>query len=95
MPFGLCNATATFQRLMAPALTRVIEKNGNLSICCVDDVVKSTPTFQDHIDCLDKCLHEKGRTEVKSMEMPKLEGLNKTPWENGGQVWHQTRSRRS
>ena len=36
MPFGLCNATATFQRLMAQALTRVTKKYGNLVMCYVD-----------------------------------------------------------
>ena len=52
MPFGLCNATATFQRLMAQALTRVTKKNGNLVMCYVDDVVIATPTLEDHIDRL-------------------------------------------
>ena len=54
MPFGLCNATATFQRLMAQALTRVTKKYGNLVMCYVDDVVIATPTLEDHIDRLDK-----------------------------------------
>ena len=54
MPFGLCNATATFQRLMAQALTRVTKKYGNLVMCYVDDVVIATPTLEDHIDWLDE-----------------------------------------
>ena len=54
MPFGLCNATATFQRLMAQALTRVTKKYGILEMCYVDDVVIATPTLQDHIDWLDE-----------------------------------------
>ena len=54
MPFGLCNATATFQRLMAQALTRVTKKYGNLVMCYVDDVVIETPTLEDHIDRLDE-----------------------------------------
>ena len=54
MPFGLCNATATFQRLMAQALTRVTKKYRNLVMCYVDDVVIATPTLEDHIDRLDE-----------------------------------------
>ena len=54
MPFGLCNATATFQRLMAHASTRVTKKYGNLVMCYVDDVVIATPTLEDHIDRLDE-----------------------------------------
>ena len=54
MPFGLCNATATFQRLMAQALTRVTKKYGNLVTCYVDDVVIATPNLEDHIDWLDE-----------------------------------------
>ena len=54
MPFGLCNATATFQRLMAQALTSVTKKYGNLIMCNVDDVVIATPTLEDHIERLDE-----------------------------------------
>ena len=54
MPFGLCNATASFQRLMAQALTRVTKKYGNLVMCYVDDVVIATPTLEDHIDRLEE-----------------------------------------
>ena len=36
MPFGLCNATTTFQRLMAHALIGVTKKYGNLVMCYVD-----------------------------------------------------------
>ena len=54
MSFGLSNATATFQRLMAQALTRVTKKYGNHVICYVDDVVIATPILADHIDRLDE-----------------------------------------
>ena len=54
MPFGLCNTTATFQRLMAQALTGITKKYGNLVMCYVDDVVIATPTLADHIDRLDE-----------------------------------------
>ena len=54
MPFGLCNATATFQRLMAKALTGVTKKYKTLVMGYVDDIVIATPTLEDHIDWLDE-----------------------------------------
>ena len=54
MPFGLCNATATFQRIMAQALTRVTKKYGKLVMGYLDDVRIATPTLADHIDRLDE-----------------------------------------
>ena len=63
MPFGLCNATATFQRLMAQALIGVTKKYGNLVMCYVDDVVIATPTIEDHIERLDEvfaCMKRSG-----------------------------------
>ena len=54
MPIILCNATATFQRLMAQALTRVMKKNGNLVMCYLDDMVIATPTLADQLDRLDE-----------------------------------------
>ena len=63
MPFGLRNATATFQRLMAQALTSVTKKYGNLIMCYVDDVVIATPTLEDHIERLEEvfsCMKQAG-----------------------------------
>ena len=60
---GLCNATATFQRLMAQVLTNVKKKYGNLIMCYVDDVVIATPTLKDHIERLDEvftCMKQAG-----------------------------------
>ena len=63
MPFGLCNATATLQQLMAQALTNVTKKYGNLIMCCVDNVVIATPTLEDHTERLDEvftCMKKAG-----------------------------------
>ena len=53
-PFGLCNATANFESLIAQALTKVTKKYRNLVMCYVDDVVIATLTLEDHIDWLDE-----------------------------------------
>ena len=54
MPFGLCNATATFQRLMAQAVTSVTKIYGILVMFYVDDVLIATPTLEDRIERLDE-----------------------------------------
>ena len=65
MPFGLCNATATFQRLMAQALTRKTKKYGNLVMCHVDDVIIAAPTLEDHIDRLEEVFGCMKRADLK------------------------------
>ena len=94
MPFGLCNATATFQRLMAHALIGVTKKYGNLVMCYVDDVVIATPTMEDHIERLDAvfaCMKRSG-LKCKPSKCEILKDSIKY-LEDGGQAWHQTRPR--
>ena len=50
MPFGLCNAPATFQRLMERCMGDM-----NLRDCLIylDDIVVFSSTFKEHIERLD------------------------------------------
>ncbi len=50
MPFGLCNATATFQRLMNRVLEGVPQSYGNVVLCYVDDILIATTTIEQHIE---------------------------------------------
>ncbi len=45
MPFGLSNATATFQRLMSKVLMDV-----HLVMCYVDNVIIATSSIEEHIE---------------------------------------------
>ena len=95
MPFGLCNATATFQRLMAHALIGVTKKYGNLIMCYVDDGVIGTPTLEDHIERLDEvfaCMKRSG-LKCKPSKCEILKDSIKIIGQNGGQARHQTGSR--
>ena len=65
MPFGLCNATATFQRLMSRVLADVTQKYGSIIMCYVDDVVIATPTINDHIDRLNKVFRKLRQAGLK------------------------------
>ena len=52
MPFGLCNASATFQRAIARALQRIVNREGSLVMAYIDDIVIATETIDDHMDRL-------------------------------------------
>ena len=49
MPFGLCNAPATFQRLMNEVLDDVI---GKFCFVYIDDVIVYSKNFQEHLEHL-------------------------------------------
>ena len=54
MPFGLCNATATFQRLMNMVLRDIKQEYGNVVLCYVDDILIATTTVEQHLEKLDQ-----------------------------------------
>ncbi len=64
MPFGLCNATATFQRLMHRAFSDIKQEYCNVVICYVDDVLIVTRTIEQPIVRLNNqvftALHQAG-----------------------------------
>ena len=49
MPFGLCNAPATFQRLMQRVLTGL---EGKMCFVFIDDILVYSQTFEEHLECL-------------------------------------------
>ena len=63
MPFGMCNASATFQRAIAGALQRIVNREGSMVMAYIDDIVIATETIEDHMDRLREvfqCLREAG-----------------------------------
>ncbi|GFT87135.1 hypothetical protein TNCV_1938251 [Trichonephila clavipes] len=60
MPFGLCNAPATFERMMDNLLRHF---KWNMCLCYLDDIIVFSETFEDHLIRLRlvlKCLQEAG-----------------------------------
>ena len=51
MPFGLCNAPATFQRLMEAVLAGLTRK---ICMVYIDDIVVFSQTFDDHLSHMDQ-----------------------------------------
>ena len=49
MPFGLCNASATFQRAIARALRKIVNREGSMAMAYIDDIVIATETVEDHM----------------------------------------------
>ena len=65
MPFGLCNATATFQRPMTKVLANVAQKYGNIVLCYVDDILIATRTEEQHLEQLQSCVYGSSRSNLK------------------------------
>ena len=53
MPFGLCNAPATFQRLMKTVLTGLRLARDKCFVC-LDDVLVVGQTFEEHLSNLEE-----------------------------------------
>ena len=63
MPFGMCNASATFQRAIARALRNIVNRESNMVMAYIDDIVIATETVEDHMARLREvfeCLREAG-----------------------------------
>ncbi len=72
MPFGLCNAPATFQRLMQKVLSGL---GGNDPFCgiFIDDIVVFSNTLEEHLGHL-RIQTEESRFEAPPREVPFCEG---------------------
>ena len=63
MPFGMCNASATFQRAITRALRNIVNREGSMVMAYIDDIVIATETVEDHMIRLREvfdCLREAG-----------------------------------
>ena len=63
MPFGLCNASAVFQRAIARALQKIVNRKSSMVMAYIDDIVIATETVEDHMARLREvfeCLREAG-----------------------------------
>ena len=64
MPFGMCNASAIFQRAIAArALRKIVNREGSMVMAYIDDIVIATETVEDHrvrLREVFECLREAG-----------------------------------
>ena len=63
MPFGMCNASATFQRAIARVLQKIVNQEGSMVMAYIDDIGIATETVEDDTVRLREvfeCLREAG-----------------------------------
>ncbi|XP_029967090.1 LOW QUALITY PROTEIN: uncharacterized protein LOC115402705 [Salarias fasciatus] len=67
MPFGLCNAPATFQRLMQQCLSGQITERPNYRVLLVylDDIIVYSPDFDTHLQNLEEVFERLWRHGLK------------------------------
>ena len=75
--FGMCNASATFQRAIAQALKQIVNREGSMVMAYIDDIVIATETIEDHVERLREvfqCLREAGfKMRVSECDFTKSE----------------------
>ena len=49
MPFGMCNASASFHRAIARALGKIGNREASMVLVYIDDIVIATETVEDHM----------------------------------------------
>ena len=94
MSFGLCNASATFQRSITKALQKIQQRYGSVVMAYIDDIVTATKIIEDHLERIREvfeCLREAGfkmrakkcdfmRTETKYLgRVVSAEGIKPDP----------------
>ena len=62
MPFGLCNAPATFQHLMRRVLTGL---HWSVALVYLDDIIVFSPTIEEHFDRLEKFFQALRQAKLK------------------------------
>ena len=55
LPFGMCNASATFQRAIAQSLRKIVNREISMVLAYIDDIVIVTETVEDHTRSLNAC----------------------------------------
>ena len=77
MPFGMCNASVTFQRAIALALQKIVNHEGNMVMAHIDYIVIATETIEDNMERLREvfnCLREAGfKRRVSKCDFKKSE----------------------
>ena len=78
MPFGLCNAPATFQRLMDTVLMGL-----NFEVCLVylDDIIVFSRDLDSHFERLEILFQRlRGPVEAEALQMPDAAQTGLVPW---------------
>ena len=67
MPFGLCNASATFQRVIEKVIQHLLN-----TLAFVDDLLTFSKTFEDHLEHL-KLLFERLKLKHQNASSPRIQ----------------------
>ena len=79
MLFGMCNASATFQRGIVRALQKIVNREGSIVMAYIDDIFIATEMIEDHMERLPEvfqCLREAGfKMRVTFGSMPSADTM--------------------